>query len=289
MEVSIKITPMSMKNGVLGFPIEFCRNWDASKSVRGKFVYAGVESEITFSPKHIIWNTNPITASAWQFTINNSLQFAQLKQDGVYTYAIEKVNDERLICDYSIDENNLVTLEVVRVKTHEKTPELSKLASLLKQGVRPETDCKQKSAPIWNAPSEWIDFSNIKQYCDIKDCIYLWYGTKDNTDTIFLYVGIVGDTRKNGESKRTLAQRLCEEQKKYRNECGVNIDKFRYCALNNPNGMDIPNMLKTIEMAEITVLSSLFFCANARDNISPIFDKQNVVLLNKSTSYKFVE
>ena len=29
------------------------------------------------------------------------------------------------------------------------------------------------------------------------------------------------------------------------------------------------NLLKTIEMAEITVLSSLFFCADARDNITP--------------------
>lgn len=289
MEVAIKITPMSMKNGVLGFPIEFCRDWDASDSVTGKFVYAGVTSDITFSPKHIIRGTNPLTATAWQFTIKNSLQFAQLKQDGVYTYAVEKVNEERLICDYTRDESGLVTLEVVRVESHERTPELNKLASLLKQGVRPEMDSKPNCAPIWNAPSEWIYFSNIKQYRDIKDCIYLWYGTKDNTDTVFLYVGIVGDTRMNGESKRTLAQRLCEEQKKFSQECGVNITKFRYCSLNNANGMDIPNMLKTIEMAEITVLSSLFFCANARDNISPIFHNQNVVLLNKSTAYKFVE
>ena len=58
MEVTIKITPMSMKNGVLGFPIEFCRTWDASQSVTGKFVYAGVASNITFSPKHIVQNTN---------------------------------------------------------------------------------------------------------------------------------------------------------------------------------------------------------------------------------------
>lgn len=289
MNVSIKITPMSMKNGVLGFPIEFCRDWDASESVKGKFVYAGVSSDITFSPKHIDWGTNPLTAKAWQFTINNSQQFAQLKQDGVYTYAVEKVNEERLNCDYTKDANGLVTLEVLEVVSHERTPELNKLASLLKQGIRTEMDSKQNSAPIWNEPSGWIDFSNIKQYSDVKDCIYLWYGAKENSDIVYLYVGIVGDTRMNGESKRTLAQRLCEEQKKYSKEYGVNICKFRYCSLNNANGMNIPNMLKTIEMAEITVLSSLFFCANARDNISPIFHNQNVVLLNKSTAYKFVE
>lgn len=290
-EVFICITPMSLKNGVLTIPIESCRDWDASESVKGKFVYAGVESDITFSPKHIFWdaNTNCIAARAWQFTVNNSLQFAQLKQDGVYTYATEKKNNEHLICNYTRDDNGLVTIEVVRVENHEKTPELSKLASLLKQGIRLEKDSNPKSAPIWNAPSEWIDFSNIGQYSDIKDCIYLWYGAKDGSKTTFLYVGIVGDTRNRGESKRTLAQRLQEEQKKYSKEYGVNIVKFRYCALNNANGMDIPNMLKTIEMAEITVLSSLFFCANARDNISPLFQEQEVVLLNKSTSFKFVE
>ena len=49
------------------------------------------------------------------------------------------------------------------------------------------------------------------------------------------------------------------------------------------------NLLKTIEMAEITVLSSLFFCADARDNITPLFAGQKVVLLNKSTSFKFIQ
>ena len=42
-------------------------------------------------------------------------------------------------------------------------------------------------------------------------------------------------------------------------------------------------------MAEITVLSSLFFCADARDNITPLFAGQKVVLLNKSTSFKFIQ
>lgn len=28
--VEINITPMSLKNGVMGLPIQCCRNWDAS-------------------------------------------------------------------------------------------------------------------------------------------------------------------------------------------------------------------------------------------------------------------
>lgn len=51
--VEINITPMSMKNGVMGLPIQCCRNWDASKSIDGILRYADCESSITFSPKHI--------------------------------------------------------------------------------------------------------------------------------------------------------------------------------------------------------------------------------------------
>ena len=50
--VEINITPMSLKNGVMGLPIQCCRNWDASGSVEGIFQYAGRKSSITFSPKH---------------------------------------------------------------------------------------------------------------------------------------------------------------------------------------------------------------------------------------------
>ena len=51
--VEINITPMSMKNGVMGLPIHCYRNWDSSKSVDGILRYADRESTITFSPKHI--------------------------------------------------------------------------------------------------------------------------------------------------------------------------------------------------------------------------------------------
>ena len=49
--VEINITPMSLKNGVMGLPIQCCRNWDASGSVEGIFQYAGRKSSITFSDR----------------------------------------------------------------------------------------------------------------------------------------------------------------------------------------------------------------------------------------------
>lgn len=94
--VEINITPMSMKNGVMGLPIQCCRNWDASKSIDGILRYADRESSITFSPKHI--NKEKYTASAWQFTINDSVQFNQLRMDGIHTYVEETLSGEKLIC-----------------------------------------------------------------------------------------------------------------------------------------------------------------------------------------------
>lgn len=74
--VEINITPISLKNGVKGLSIQCCRHWNASKSVDGILRYAGRESSITFLPKHI--NKEDNTAAAWQFTVNNSVQFNQL-------------------------------------------------------------------------------------------------------------------------------------------------------------------------------------------------------------------
>ena len=77
--------------------------------------------------------------------------------------------------------------------------------------------------------------------------------------------------------------------KKFQEEYGVSIEHFRYCSLNNAQGYSVPELLKTVEMAEITVMTSLFKCENARDNIDALFDDYNVVLLNKMTSYKYVK
>lgn len=143
-------------------------------------------------------------------------------------------------------------------------------------------------APTWNAPSAWIPFSEIDRCRDIKDCLYIWHGRAEGRATTYLYVGIVGDTRAAGQSKRTLTQRLKEEEKQYFEEYGVHITEFRYAALNDPGEFPVPELLKTIEMSEITVLSSLFACENARDNITALFESTDIVLLNSMTSYKYV-
>ncbi len=114
MKIEINITPMALKNGVLGLPIKCCGEWDAMTSISGKFVYADRTADITFTAKHIDYTTGK--ASAWQFTVNNAVQFATLKLDGVNTYAEGKMTGEKLVCDI-VDDNGIVisTKDISRV------------------------------------------------------------------------------------------------------------------------------------------------------------------------------
>ncbi len=229
MQIEVNITPMSMKNGVLGLPIRCCREWNASKSVDGILEYAGRKSQITFSPKHIDVSRN--TAKAWQFTVNDSVQFNQLKMDGVFTYVEEAVSGEKLICEFSAEEGYYL-LKVIDVAKKPETKATKKIKEFLKQGIREKSHIQSK-APLWNSPSEWIDSERMGEYTEVQDCLYIWAGSKYNSQTTYLYVGIVGDTKSEGRSKRNLTQRLKEEQKKFQKEYGIKIKCFRYCSLNS--------------------------------------------------------
>lgn len=285
MNIEINITPMSFRNGVLGLPIDCCRDWSVlSGGVEGIFIYAGRTSNVTYTPKHI--NLLEDKAAAWQFTVNDLVQFNQLRLDGVHTYIDEKVSGEKLICELE-QIGDKYKLEVLDVKTLPATNATKKVKALLKQGFRPEAS-SDSPAPVWNAPSGWIPYNQLDEYSDVRDCLYIWQGKKGGFETVYLYVGIVGNSRGEGMSKRNLAQRLKEEEKKFSADY-VHIEQFRFCSLNNPHGYSVPELLKTVEMAEITVMTSLFKCESARENIDALFGDQDVVLLNRMTSYKFVK
>lgn len=237
--VEINITPMSLKNGVMGLPIQCCRNWDASGSVEGIFQYAGRKSSITFSPKHK--NKERGTAAAWQFTVNDSIQFNQLRMDGIHTYVEEISIGEKLICSLC-ESGGLYFLTVENVINRPETKATQKLKALLKQGFREETG-KMSKAPVWNSPSEWISFDKISNYSEVQDCLYIWTGKKTGYNTVYLYVGIVGDTKSEGRSKRNLMQRLKEEQKKFYTECAICLRRSAYCGWS-------PDMIRRIRIPE---------------------------------------
>lgn len=108
-------------------------------------------------------------------------------------------------------------------------------------------------------------------------------------DTTYLYIGIVGATSSKGKSKRTLTMRLLEEQKDFAKRCNVDIKKFRYCSINSCNNIDVSILLKTVEMSSITILTSLFNCDNSKEHIEALFKDEKIKLLNRMTSYKYVE
>ena len=55
----VNITKMSLENGVMGLPVDVCRNWNALTSIPGKLIYAGRECPITFLHQNI--NVNLLT------------------------------------------------------------------------------------------------------------------------------------------------------------------------------------------------------------------------------------
>lgn len=103
---------------------------NASSSVDGQLIYAGRVSNITFLPKHIDLKKN--IAAAWQFTVNDLVQFNQLKMEGVHTYIEEKVFGEKLICDFNeIDRRYVVN--VVDVQREPETKATKKIKEFLNQ------------------------------------------------------------------------------------------------------------------------------------------------------------
>ena len=55
------------------------------------------------------------------------------------------------------------------------------------------------------------------------------------------------------------------------------------------HGYSVPELLKTIEMSEITIMTSLFKCEKARSNIDALFEESDIVLSNSSSSYKYIK
>lgn len=294
MQQSINITPSAVNTGLFTLPIAVCRNWDISVIHKGLFLYAGKEAVVTFAPKHINYRT--MRASAWQFFVTDAMQLQQLRMDGVYTYCEDKVCREKLKCDMRYEARDGKDVFVIEVTSVEKNPgnkATEKVKALLAQGIRPEQN--EAEAPVWNAPSGWIPYQQLWRFKEVRECVYLWYASTQTQ--LMLYVGIVGDSKKGAHSTRSLYQRLREEDKKLMQEYGVGISSFRFCSLNNPSDYPVPQLLKTVEMAQITVLSSLFACERARGNIEALFDAKEqiagigkkVVLLNRMTSYKYVD
>jgi len=293
---SINITPMSMKNGVLGIPIAVCRVWEALYSIGGTFIYAGVSAQITATPKHIDTKYRPLRAKAWQFTVNNNKQYAQLREDGVNTYIDNKRIGEMLKCTVEcccINGERQITIVVTDVvkKPDGRGSELIRdLIQQQKISFR-ETKSENKSGISWHDSTGWIDIGRIDKYSNIHQCIYMWWGCSiKNAEKRYLYVGIVGNIgvrkkQEKGISKRVLSQRIKEEIKSFREERGIEIKQFRYVALKDSDYPDTAQLLKTVEMQVITAITAIIPCEGAQNQISPLLTGCEIELVNQVTKY----
>lgn len=289
----INITPMSMKNGVLGISTKLgpVKNWSASSSIKGSFIYAKCKDSVCATPKTKLWRyedgeikeINP----AWQFTVNNPIQFRQLCLDGVNTQVAEKVIGEKLICDIDFFQVNGVEsfeIRVIEVQKETSNGQSKKLKGLIKQQLYSKK--KMKGGIQWTPPSEWIDINEASKYTQIHRALYMWEAVSVSSNLRYLYIGIVGDEKnKYGVSKRSLAERLKEHKENYKQK-GIRLTRFRFDALIGfPNNIDPAEILKTAEMREITALTAIIPCKNAQKQIGPLLPACGLVLLNKSTAY----
>lgn len=117
------------------------------------------------SPKHKRKPSDDVygSAGAWQFTINDSIQFSKLRIDGVYTYAEgEKARiskrewSEKLECEI-YEEENQIFLEVINVIKKPKTNATKKYVNycnkgfdrLLKKNLRHPNGIRRVHGPIF--------------------------------------------------------------------------------------------------------------------------------------------
>jgi len=289
MKTIINITPMSMRNGVLGLStkLDEIKNWNASESISGKFEYAGCVSGVTATPKHIEYQlTNDgkleTRAKAWQFTVNDPRQFEQLCLDGVNTGIEGKVCGEKLVCDIKFNNSESFYIKVLQIEKIPDNKASVAIRKMLKQQLIHKYVTDEKI--IWGVPSEWKSINLIDEVNDIRFALYMLQG--ENNNECYLYIGIVGDTKaKTGIPKRTLPQRLKEHVENFEKQ-GIRVIKYRYDVLKSwPQNMNPAEILKTAEMRAITAITSIIPCENAQKQIQPILRDANLVLINRNTSY----
>jgi len=278
LRTNINITPMSMKNGVLSISTKLkpVKNWDATSSIQGTLTYANQTDYVRATPKIKEWESKngsiQAVNPAWQFTVNNPIQFEQLRIDGANTEIAGKVIGEKLVCDidfFHVNGKQSFAIRIIKVELEAPNVLSKKLQSLIKQHVY--TKKKVKGGIHWGTPTKWIDIVEVDNYNNVNHAVYMWEANCINSSLKYLYVGIVGDSKKGtGLSKRTLAQRIQEHNEKYKQE-GINITRFRFDALLSwPPNADPAEILKTSEMRQITTLTAIIPCRDAQKQIRPL-------------------
>ncbi len=147
---------------------------------------------------------------------------------------------------------------------------------------------KEAERVLWDNPTDWIkydvDSEDYKQSLKVHNAVYMWLG-HDSNSTKLVYVGIVGD---DNNISNSVGQRM----QQHINEKGIEIEYFRYSELVNCGKNDKVEVLKTVEMQCINIVSGLIRGKNepvihGKIDQAVIDDKQYEILMpNKSVRFQ---
>ncbi len=148
----------------------------------------------------------------------------------------------------------------------------------------------KKDSVLWNNPTDWIKFEensdDFLQSLKVYNAVYMWVGHDSNhIGKKYVYIGIVGD---DNNISNSVGQRM---QQHIRDK-GIVIDYFRYSELVNHGNSDKVEVLKTVEMQCINIVSGLIQgmhepVIHGKIKMAVINDKQfDILMLNKSVRFQ---
>lgn len=113
----------------------------------------------------------------------------------------------------------------------------------------------KKDRVLWNEPTDWIVYDehtdDFKQSMKVYNAVYMWIGHMESKPRKkYVYVGIVGDDNNINNSVGNRMQQHIREKK-------ITIDYFRYSELVNCGTNNKVEVLKTVEMQCINIISGL--------------------------------
>lgn len=212
---------------------------------------------------------NEFLLTKYLIRVNNYLDNVNVKNK-------EQFYDESINCEFEYDDNlrkvscNILGFntrsdnDIVDVNGESISVKLCRLMeqlinnngnNLVSKSTNNSNSVAAQARPIWNQPTDWFDYKNIKKDKNICNAVYMWIGKSDLLKARYLYIGIAGATQ---NSKNSVFDRLTAENKKFKSEVAADFEimKYRFSQL-HPHP-DAPTILQTVEMQSINEMNSLF-------------------------------
>ncbi len=187
--------------------------------------------------------------AAWYLSSNYNFDIGER-----LIFTVQELNEKYYLIAKGV--YNLPDNEIVRIDGEEYTAKvLRKIANTFipKYSGAKIPEKNKKDRVLWDNPTDWIkydvDSDDYRQSLKVHNAVYMWIG-HDSADRRLVYIGIVGDDNNISNSVGERIQQHVREKK-------LTIDYFRYCELVNCGNDNKVEILKTVEMQCINMVSGL--------------------------------